>query len=123
MLHPCSCSIHPSLQFCKLSWPLAATHGPIYDGLTHVVDDFAYKTIALWRFRGFCDVVLRDDGAFLRHYHEVRGDREICITPWHAHPGIGEVRDVKFLTFTKVGASASMPSFTSCQVQLRMVAL
>ena len=56
--------------------------------------------------RGFCEVVLSDDGGFLRRYHEQRGDDEISITSWHAHPGIGEVREVKFLTHTKVPTQA-----------------
>jgi hypothetical protein len=79
--------------------------------------------MALWRVRGFCEIVLGDDGAFLLRYHEVRGDREICITPWHAHPDIGEVRDVKFLTNTKVGAFAFKSTSMSCQAQIYMVAV
>ena len=55
--------------------------------------------------RGFCEVVLSDDGEFLRRYHTQRGDEEISITSWHAQPGIGEVREVKFLTHTKVTAN------------------
>ena len=52
--------------------------------------------------RGVCQVVLHDDSSFLRRYHESRGDREIDVASWHAHPAIGEVREVKFLTRTKV---------------------
>jgi len=58
--------------------------------------------------RGFCEVVLSDDGDFLRRYHEQRGDNEISVTSWHAHPGIGEVREVKFLTHTKVIATITL---------------
>ena len=54
--------------------------------------------------------MLSDDGDFLRRYHTERGDEEISITSWHAHPGIGEVREVKFLTHTKVTGSPMLIS-------------
>lgn len=93
------CTLHalpkmlPSLQLRRLS-------------LLSIITESEPDTRLLHGCRGFCEVVLSDNGDFLRRYHGQRGDDEISITSWHAHPGMGEVREVKFLTHTKVTVKA-----------------
>ena len=48
--------------------------------------------------RGFCQRVVHPDSHFFDKYHQHRGDKEIAVSPWQAHPVIGEVRELKFIS-------------------------
>ena len=58
----------------------------------------------LWHSRrGFCQRVVHPDSGFFYRYHTQRGDKEVAVSPWQAHPVIGEVRELRFISPVSVG--------------------
>ncbi len=42
--------------------------------------------------------MVHPDSGFFDRYHKQRGDRDVAVSPWQAHPVIGEVRELKFIS-------------------------
>ena len=84
--------------------------------LKHAVDDgvlgtkLHVLTSLLLRCRGFCQRVVHPASAFFDRYHKQRGDKDIAVSPWQAHPVIGEVRELKFISPVSVRCLVVLPN-------------
>ena len=50
--------------------------------------------------------MVHPDSGFFYRYHTQRGDKEVAVSPWQAHPVIGEVRELRFISPVSVRDSS-----------------
>ncbi len=57
--------------------------------------------------------MVHPDSGFFDRYHKQRGDRDVAVSPWQAHPVIGEVRELKFISPVSVRFPVMMPNLAA----------
>ena len=74
------------------------------------------RRTAITPCRGFCQRVVHPDSGFFFRYHTQRGDKEVAVSPWQAHPVIGEVRELRFISPVSVRVPASAQPLFCCGI-------